>query len=95
SVVSVVTAGPCCPVIAITRHPQVARHLRAYRGLFPFVYTGEKLESWSEDMDMRINAAVTAARRAGIVHPQNNVIIVTGSIAGSGNTNTMQVFQVS
>ncbi|VDO01902.1 unnamed protein product [Rodentolepis nana] len=53
------------------------------------------MESWSEDMDMRINAAVAAARNFGIVRPLDDVIIITGSIAGAGNTNTMQVFQES
>lgn len=43
---------------------------------------------------MRINAGVTEARVAGIVRPHDTVIIVTGSIAGPGNTNAMQIFQV-
>ncbi|VDM30222.1 unnamed protein product [Hydatigera taeniaeformis] len=94
SAIAVASAGPCCPVIAITRHPRVARQCRAYSGLFPFVYTGKQLENWSEDMDLRLNTAIDAARADGIVHPRDNVIIVTGSMAGPGNTNTMQIFQV-
>lgn len=46
-------------------------------------------------MDLRINAAIDVARAGDIVHPHDNVIIVTGSMAGPGNTNTMQIFQVS
>lgn len=93
SAVAIATAGPCCPVIAITRYPRVARHCRAYRGLFPFVYTGEQLENWSEGMDLRLNTALDSARADGIIRPHDNVIIVTGSMAGQGNTNTMQIFQ--
>ncbi|VDK36730.1 unnamed protein product [Taenia asiatica] len=94
SAIAIASAGPCCPVIVITRYPRVARHCRAYRGLFPFVYTGEQLKNWSEDMDLRLNAAIDVARADGIVYPHDNVIIVTGSMAGPGNTNTMQIFQV-
>uniref|UniRef100_A0A5K3F169 Pyruvate kinase n=1 Tax=Mesocestoides corti TaxID=53468 RepID=A0A5K3F169_MESCO len=94
SAISVACAGPCCPVIAITRHPEVARHCHAYRGVFPFVYTGERLQSWSADVDLRLNAAVKFARSEGIVKPQDTVVIVTGTIAGTGRTNTMQIFKV-
>ncbi|KAL5110840.1 Pyruvate kinase 2 [Taenia crassiceps] len=52
SAISIAPAGPCCPVIAITRYPRVGRHCRAYSWLFPFVYTGERLDIWSEDMDL-------------------------------------------
>ena len=46
-------------------------------------------------MDLRLNWGVNEARNLGIIRPQDTVIIVTGSLAGPGNTNTMQVFKVS
>ncbi len=67
-------------------------HLKSiYRTLLPL---GERLEDWPEDMDLRLNAAVKSVRDQGIVKPQDTVIIVTGSLAGTGSTNTMQVFKV-
>ncbi|KAL7065018.1 hypothetical protein AAHC03_05012 [Spirometra sp. Aus1] len=94
SAVSISACRPSCSVVAITRDVKVGRLCYAYRGLHPFVYTGEKLDDWSEDMDMRINAAMGAIKHQKIVEAGDNVVIVTGTGAGKGSTNTMQIFSV-
>lgn len=52
------------------------------------------MKDWSEDMDLRLNAAFNRACSEGIVQPGNTVIIVTGSLPGAGSTNVMQIFKV-
>ncbi|KAL7065584.1 hypothetical protein AAHC03_04597 [Spirometra sp. Aus1] len=94
SAISIATAKPNCPIVVITRDPMVARHCHAYHGLHPYVYTGPQLEDWSEDMDLRINAAVAYAKEQRFISAGDTVIIVTGSLAGVGSTNTMQVFHL-
>lgn len=44
------------------------------------------------DIDNRINAAIEHARSTGLVKGGDRIIVVTGSVATSGSTNTMQIF---
>ena len=41
SATSIATSRPSCVVIGITTDISVARYCLAYRGLHPFLYTGE------------------------------------------------------
>ncbi len=59
-----------------------------------FVVSGPRLDNWPEDMDARINAAIEYAKTKGLVRGGDTVVIVTGSLAGQGSTNTMQVWKV-
>ncbi|VDL96706.1 unnamed protein product [Schistocephalus solidus] len=94
SAISTATAKPSCPIIVITRDPIVARHCHAYHGLHSYVYTGPQLEDWCEDMDLRINTAISSAKERRLVSAGDTVVIVIGSLAGEGSTNTMQIFHV-
>ncbi|VDK37757.1 unnamed protein product [Dibothriocephalus latus] len=52
------------------------------------------MEDWSDDMDLRINTAITSAKERNMISAGDTVIIVVGSLAGEGSTNTMQIFHV-
>lgn len=85
---------PSCPVIAVMRRPEVARMCHTFRGIHPFVFLGEKLDDWSLDMDLRLNAAIKNACKRRFISDSDTIVIVTGSIAGSGATDTVRVFKL-
>ncbi|EDV28062.1 uncharacterized protein TRIADDRAFT_35480 [Trichoplax adhaerens] len=82
---------PRSPIIAVTRSPQAGKQLHLYRGLFPLIYTKERLSNWSDDTDARIDFAIEEGKRLGILEEGSPVILVTGWKAGSGHTNTIRV----
>ncbi|VDM31019.1 unnamed protein product [Hydatigera taeniaeformis] len=92
SATSIAMLRPPCSVIAITLDVSVARHCLAYRGLHCYVYTGKSEGDWALDIDNRVNAAIEHARNTGLVKGGDRIIVVTGSVATSGSTNTMQIF---
>jgi len=49
---------PRCPVLAVTRDLEVARHMQLYRGVVPVHFRETRLEDWTEDMDTRIYYAL-------------------------------------
>ncbi|CAH8498963.1 unnamed protein product [Schistosoma turkestanicum] len=94
SALAIASFHPSCPVVAIMRRPEIARKCHSIRGIHPFVYTGEKLSEWSDDMDARLNAAVDFAKMRGFINPGDQIIVVTGQKAGSGSTNTVRICKV-
>ncbi|CDS42639.1 pyruvate kinase [Echinococcus multilocularis] len=92
SATSIAMLRPPCSVIAITLDVSVARHCLAYRGLHSYVYTGKSEDDWALDIDNRINAAIEHSRITGLVKGGDRIIVVTGSVATSGSTNTMHIF---
>ncbi|EUB62143.1 Pyruvate kinase isozymes R/L [Echinococcus granulosus] len=92
SAMSIAMSRPSCIVIAITVDIAVAHHCLAYRGLHPFLYTGERVAEWCEDVDNRINAAIKHTRLTGLVKGGDRIIVVTGSVGTSGSTNTIHIF---
>ena len=85
---------PRCPIIAITRDPQVARQLHLYRGLFPVQYFAKRDSLWVDDMDLRIETALKHGWDLGFIHGGSHVIVVTGWRQGAGFTNTMRIIEV-
>ncbi|KAH8878131.1 Pyruvate kinase [Schistosoma japonicum] len=94
SALDIASFHPACPVVAIMRRPEIARKCHSTRGIHPFVYTGEKLSEWSDDMDERLNAALNFAKKRGFIGDGDQIIVVTGQEAGSGSTNTVRIFEV-
>ncbi|CDS42637.1 pyruvate kinase [Echinococcus multilocularis] len=92
SAMSIAMSRPSCIVIAIAVDIAVAHHCLAYRGLHPFLYTGERVAEWCEDVDNRINAAIEHTRLTGLVKGGDRIIVVTGSVGTSGSTNTIHIF---
>ena len=52
------------------------------------------MEKWYEDVDRRLNYTIGVALDLHIVKPKDNIIVLTGSKAGEGNTCTVRVLQV-
>ena len=82
---------PPCPIIAVTRFPQVARQCHLHRGIFPLLHTAERVTDWLQDVELRVQYAVNFGRDSKIVRPGDPLVIVTGWKAGAGFTNTMRV----
>ncbi|XP_014245362.1 pyruvate kinase-like isoform X2 [Cimex lectularius] len=96
---------PKCPIIAVTRHPQVARQAHLYRGIMPVLFEMEdseldilvkkaQLPDWLKDIDSRIIYGLALGFHKGFLKGNDQVIVVTGWKKGSGYTNTMRVISV-
>ncbi|KAL3309388.1 hypothetical protein Ciccas_012067, partial [Cichlidogyrus casuarinus] len=85
---------PSCPVVAIVRRPEVARRLHLYRGVHPYVFTGDKEADWASDMDLRLNSALEKIRERGFVSTGDIVVCVNGWNPFSGTTNTVRMIPV-
>jgi len=85
---------PRCPIVAVTRHAQVARQGHLYRGIIPMHYAGPVVSDWMEDVNARVKYGIDYAKARGMVSKGDSVIIVTGWQKGSGFTNTMRIVYV-
>ncbi|XP_042229419.1 pyruvate kinase-like isoform X3 [Homarus americanus] len=89
---------PRCPIMAVTRFPQVARQCHLYRGIIPIHYTededAERLEDWMDDVNARVDYAVGYGKERDFVKSGDPVVVVTGWQKGAGFTNTMRVLYV-
>lgn len=86
---------PRCPILAVTRVPEVARQMHLFRGIFPIHYTEKRLEHWVEDMDKRINVALNLGWEKGMIKAGAPIVVVTGWRAGAGYTNTVRIIRMS
>lgn len=82
---------PPCPILCVTRLPQVARQLHLCRGVFPVLYSGERDNDWPTDVDNRIRYCVDLAKDRGFIRAGETLIVVTGWRQGAGSTNTMRI----
>lgn len=82
---------PKCPVVAVTRFPQVARQLQLHRGVVPLYYRQDRVEDWTQDVDARIQYAVDYGKKQGFIKSGDQVVCVTGWRQGSGSSNTMRI----
>lgn len=85
---------PRCPIMAVTRFPQVARQCHLYRGIIPVHYTPERVEDWMDDVNARVDYAVNYGKELGFIKSGEPVVVVTGWQKGAGFTNTMRVLYV-
>lgn len=89
---------PRCPIMAVTRFPQVARQAHLYRGIIPIHYTvpqkADRVEDWLEDVNARVDYAVKIGKERSFVQTGDPVIVVTGWQKGAGFTNTVRVLYV-
>lgn len=69
---------PRCPIIAVTRSAQVARHSRLYRGVFPVIYDLEREPDWLKDVENRLNYGIEFGKAKGFIKTGDNIIAVTG-----------------
>uniref|UniRef100_A0A8C6LQZ4 Pyruvate kinase n=1 Tax=Nothobranchius furzeri TaxID=105023 RepID=A0A8C6LQZ4_NOTFU len=81
---------PRCPIIAVTRSPQVARQSQLLRGVFPALFHPLPAPVWADDVDGRVNFGMEIGKARGFFKSGDMVIVVTGWIPGSGHTNIMR-----
>jgi len=82
---------PQCPVIVVTRFPQVARLAHLHRGLFPIHYPHPRDECWEKDLDNRIQTAIRFGKELSFVKAGDSIIIIHGWKKGPGFTNTFRL----
>lgn len=82
---------PRCPIIAVSRNAQSTRQGHLWRGVLPLLYPAEKQDDWAQDVDARVNAAITFGRSRGILNKDDHVIVITGWRRGPGSTNTLRI----
>lgn len=85
---------PRCPIIAVTRNPQVARQTQLLRGVFPVLFHPLPAPVWADDVDNRVNFGMEIGKARGFFKVGDMVIVVTGWIPGSGHTNIMRSVNV-
>lgn len=85
---------PRCPIIAVTRHPQVARQAHLYRGILPVLFDKPALSDWMKDVDVRLIHGLQVVSKKGFLKEGDQVVVLTGWRQGSGHTNTLRVISV-
>jgi len=86
---------PICPIITITRFPQVARQLQMCKGIIPLLYKQEKDSDWMKDVDDRINFAVNFGKERNFIKSGSPIVAITGWRTGSGSTNTVRILPIA
>lgn len=86
---------PRCPIISVSRNAQSTRQGHLWRGVLPLLYTAQRQEDWAQDVDARVNAAISFGKSKGILKTDDHVIVVTGWRRGPGSTNTLRIQTVS
>lgn len=84
---------PSVPVLMVTRNERSARYCHLYRGVYPFVYTKERVENWQEDVENRLRWAVSDAIEMGLISKGDTIVTVQGWTRGSGHSNTVRIVQ--
>ena len=85
---------PLCPILAVTRHDQVARQMQLYRGLTPLLYTADRDPDWMKDIDARTQFAIDFGKKNRFISPGDNIVMITGWKQGSGSSNRMRIMKV-
>merc|ERR1719460_2729224 len=86
---------PHCPILSVTRFPQVARQLQIFRGSIPLLYEQERDADWMKDVDNRVQYAIDFGKRSNFIGTGDNVVVITGWQKGSGSSNTVRIMPVS
>merc|ERR1711862_95302 len=87
---------PHCPILTVTRFPQVARQAQILRGCIPLYYEKERpAVAWMDDVDARVQYAIDFGKKSNFISVGDNVIVVTGWRQGSGSSNTVRILPVN
>ncbi|KAK6461794.1 pyruvate kinase [Scheffersomyces coipomensis] len=84
---------PNVPIMMVTRNERSARYSHLSRGVYPFVYTKDRVENWQEDVENRLRWAVSEAVELGIIKKGDSIVTVQGWTRGSGHSNTVRIVQ--
>merc|ERR1712240_1968 len=83
---------PCCPILSVTRSPQVARQMQMYRGCIPILYEEERGNDWTKDVGNRVQLAIDFGKRSKFISSGDQVVVISGWRQGTGSSNTVRVF---
>merc|ERR1712112_683485 len=87
---------PHCPILTVTRFPQVARQAQIFRGCIPLLYEKPRPEgAWMDDVDARVQYAIDFGKKSNFISVGDNVIVVTGWRQGAGSSNTVRILPVN
>jgi len=87
---------PHCPILSVTRFPQVARQLQIFRGSIPLLYEAPRPEgAWMDDVDARVEAAIGFGKKSGFIKAGDHVVVITGWRQGAGSSNTVRILPVN
>lgn len=84
---------PSVPIMMVTRNERSARYCHLYRGVYPFVYTKDRVENWQEDVENRLRWAVSDAVELGLIKKGDSIVTVQGWTRGSGHSNTVRIVE--
>ncbi|CAH0564197.1 unnamed protein product [Brassicogethes aeneus] len=82
---------PRCPIIMVTRTAGVSKQSHLYRSINPVFYEPEKDGNWQVDVDNRVNYGLKFGMDYGIIELLDPIVILSGSEAGSGHTDTLRM----
>ncbi|KAI5646601.1 pyruvate kinase, barrel domain-containing protein [Phthorimaea operculella] len=86
---------PRCPILAVTRHANVARQLHMWRGVLPLIYEANPDPDWLLDIEKRIGFATKWGMSLGFIRIGDPIIVVSGgkqvTQTGSSGSNTMRI----
>uniref|UniRef100_A0AC35UED7 Pyruvate kinase n=1 Tax=Rhabditophanes sp. KR3021 TaxID=114890 RepID=A0AC35UED7_9BILA len=82
---------PPVPIITVSRDPKTAAHLHLYRGIFPLHYDKERAEDWLEDVNNRLDFAISVGKERGFIKSGEAILLISGFSRGSGHTNTLRI----
>jgi len=86
---------PHCPILTVTRFPQVARQAQIFRGCIPLHYEKPRPEgAWMDDVDARVQYAIDFGKKSNFISSGDNVVVITGWRQGSGSSNTVRILPV-
>jgi len=87
---------PHCPILTVTRFPQVARQLQVFRGCIPLFYEQDRpAGAWMDDVDARVQYAIDFGKASNFIAAGDNVVVITGWRQGSGSSNTVRILAVN
>jgi len=85
---------PRCPIIAVSRFKQTTRQAHLHRGILPFYFPEDRVDEWTQDIDVRIQAAIDFGKSRNFIKTGSLVVVVTGWRRGTGSTNTSRILEV-
>lgn len=72
----------------------MARCAHLYRGLFPLLYACERKETWTEDLETRLEFGIKKGVEMGFIYESSKVVFVCGYQPGSSTTNTLRILEM-
>merc|ERR1712080_284151 len=86
---------PSCPILSVTRYPQVARQMQMYRGCIPILYEEERGNDWTKDVDNRVQLAIDFGKRSKFISSGDHVVVISGWRQGTGSSNTVRILKAT